>query len=86
MPGLDESDLIAFLRVIDAPRPDITVRAAGFIETVQGKIKGYEAHIAAVPEDRLRHPEPKLAAPLPSCRENVEASAYGPINPRLPSG
>jgi hypothetical protein len=83
MPGLDESDLIAFLRVIDAPRPDI--RAAGFIETVQGKIKGYEDHIAAVPEDRLRHPEPKLAAPLPSCRENVEASAYGPINP-LPSG
>jgi hypothetical protein len=59
MPGLDESDLIAFLRVIDAPRPDITVRAAGFIETVQGKIKGYEAHIAAVPEDRLLYERPE---------------------------
>ena len=38
MPGLDEFDLIAFLRVIDAPRPDITVRAAGFIETVRQSV------------------------------------------------
>ena len=53
MPGLDESDLIAFMRVFDAPPSDIAVRAAGFIETVQDKIKGYEAHIVTVPEDRL---------------------------------
>ena len=30
MPGLDDSDLIAFLRVIDAPPSDIAARAAGF--------------------------------------------------------
>ena len=58
MPGLDQSDLIAFMRVIDAPPSDIAVRAAGFIETVQKKIKGYEAHIAAAPEDRLLYESP----------------------------
>jgi hypothetical protein len=36
MPGIDHSDLIAFLRVIDAPFSDIAVRAAGFVETVHG--------------------------------------------------
>jgi hypothetical protein len=35
MPGLDHSDVIAFMRVIDAPPSDIAVRAAGGIETVQ---------------------------------------------------
>src|ERR1700730_1187130 len=52
MPGLDQSDLIAFMRVIDAPPSDIAVRAAGFIETVQDKIKEYKAHIAAAPKER----------------------------------
>ena len=34
MPGLDHSDVIAFMRVIDAPPSDIAARAAGLIETV----------------------------------------------------
>jgi hypothetical protein len=58
MPGLDHSDVIAFMRVIDAPPSDIAARAAGFIETVQDKLKGYEAHIAAAPEDRLLYERP----------------------------
>ena len=38
MPGLDHSDVIAFMRVIDAPASDIAVRAAGFIETVRQSV------------------------------------------------
>jgi hypothetical protein len=50
---------------------DLAVRAAGFIETVQDKIKRYEAHIAAVPEDRPRYERPikrseELLVPLKS--------------------
>jgi hypothetical protein len=82
MPGLDHSDLIAFLRVIDAPPSDIAVRAAGFIETVQDKIKGYEAHITTVPEDRLIYDRPiKRCEELLVRLNSADPWAYWPYLP-----
>ena len=82
MPGLDNSDLIAFLRVIDAPPSDIAVRAAGIIETVQHKIKGYEAHIAAKPEDRLLYERPvKRCEELLVRLKSADPWAYWPFLP-----
>ena len=82
MPGLDDSDLIAFLRVIDAPPSDIAVRAAGIIETVQHKIKGYEAHIAAKPENRLLYERPvKRCEELLVRLKSADPWAYWPFLP-----
>jgi hypothetical protein len=82
MLGLDDSDLIAFMRVIDAPPSDIAVRAAGIIETVQHKIKGYEAHIAAKPEDRLLYERPiKRCEELLVRLKSADPWAYWPFAP-----
>lgn len=82
MPGLDHSDVIAFMRVIDAPASDIAVRAAGFIETVQDKLKGYEAHIAAAPEDRLLYERPiKRCEELLVRLKSADPWAYWPLLP-----
>src|SRR6202035_474080 len=87
MPGLDHSDVIAFMRVIDAPASDIAVRAAGFIETVQDKLKGYEAHIAAAPEDRREIEWALNERPIKRCEEllvrlkSADPWAYWPLLP-----
>ena len=87
MPGLDHSDVIAFMRVIDAPPSDIADRTAGFIETVQSKIKGYEAHIAAVPEDRREIERALNERPIKRCEEllvrlkSPDPWAYWPFLP-----